>query len=182
MGPRRTRSAPTWSLLLFAACAASSALPRAVTIAPGDRVRVQLIDLTTGRAFELRNRSSGSRDAVYGEARTESIKVVEDAQLQKLLDVLASKGLFDRPDAAPPPGTRAAITVESGGRRHLWARPVPTPTNLDAVGSFEEGRAYVLAVYNSETSFGLGTIDSFDPQTRQRMEQAKSAAEQGRKQ
>src|SRR5262245_61258429 len=130
MGPRRTRSAPTWSLLLFAACAASStpALPRAVTVEPGQRVRVELADRTSQRTFALQNVSSGTRSDVY--AGTDAlVKVVDDAALQRLLDVLAGQGMFDRAGPAAEPGAKAAIVVETAQRRFVWSRPQPIPAN-----------------------------------------------------
>ncbi len=181
MGPRRTRSAPTWSLLLFAACAASSpSLPRALTIHPGERTRIAVSDLASGRIFALQNQSAGSRDEVYGEANGNSmVKVVSDQQLQQLLDVLAAQGMFAHAGNAAVPGARAAIAIDSSGGRIVWSRPTPAAGTLDEVHAFEAGRGYVLALYNSETSYHLGTIDSFDPATRARIqsesERAKAA-------
>jgi|KBSSwiStaDraftv2_1062776.scaffolds.fasta_scaffold472017_2 hypothetical protein len=179
MGLRRTRSAPTWSLLLFAACAASSAasLPRAVTIAPGERIRVELADRTSQRTFALQNVSSGPRSNVYGGADS-LLKVVDDQELQRLLDVLAAQGMFDHAGPAADPGSKAAIVVETPQRRYVWSRPQPIPANYDALQQFEAGRGYVLALYNSETAYHGGTLENFAPKTRADIEN-KSAEARG---
>src|SRR5262245_25728571 len=161
MGLRRTRSAPTWSLLLFAACAASSAaaLPRAVTIATGQRVRVELADRTSQRTFALQNASSGTRSNAYG-GNDALLKVVDDHELQRLLDVLAAQGMFEHAGPAADPGSKAAIVVDTPQRRFVWSRPQPIPANYDALQQFEAGRGYVLAVYNSETAYHGGTLEN----------------------
>ena len=181
MGLRRTRSAPTWSLLLFAACAASSAssLPRAVTITPGQRVRIELADRTNQRTFALQNVSSGHRSDLYGGADT-LLKVVDDQELQRLLDVLAAQGMFDHAGAAADPASKAAIVVETPEHRYVWSRPQPIPANYDLLQQFEAGRGYVLAVYNSETAYHGGTLDNFAPKTRADIE-SKSAEARGRR-
>lgn len=179
MGTRHTRSTPTWSLLLLAACASSSALPRAVTIPAGERVRVVLLDVARNRAFALQNLSSGSRREIYADTGNDTlVKVVDDTRLQQLLDVLAARGMFERAGDAPVPGARAAIAVELQGRRLVWSRPVPNGTNTTDVQAFEEGRGYVLAIYNDETAYQKARIDDFAPDTRGRIERAKAGTTQ----
>lgn len=177
MGPR-ARSAPTWFWLLLAGCAGASTLPRTVAIEPGKRFRVWLQD--DGRAFVLQNQSSGSRSEVYEDTRADSLtKVVRDEALQNLLDMLSAHGMFARTASAPAPGARAVIAVESPDRTWFWSRPTATPTTVDEIRVFEEGRAYVMSVYNSEPAYRSGSIDSFPPdvQRRIREERAKAAGQ-----
>lgn len=177
MGPR-TRSAPTWFFLLLAGCAGASALPRAVSVEPGKRMRVWLQD--DGRAFVLQNQSSGPRNEVYQDTHGDALtKVVRDEALQNLLDMLAAHGMFARTTSAPTPGARGVIAVESPTRTWYWSRPVATPEALDEIRVFEEGRAYVMSVYNSEPAYRTGSIESFPPEVQRRIreEQARAAGQ-----
>jgi hypothetical protein len=179
MGPR-ARSAPTFLLLLLAGCASSSAhLPRVVTIEAGRRVRVTLSD-AQGRMFAMQNLSSGSRNEVYRDpGSTAQPKVVRDPDLQTLLDALADRGMFARATPEAPAEARAVIAVETPDRSWFWARPAVDPlrdaSQQPGLREFDEARGYVLAVYNSEMSFHAGTIDSFAPEVRKQIDDARKA-------
>jgi hypothetical protein len=177
MGPRRTRSAPTWWLLLFSACAAASpVVSSAVRIEAGRRTRILLSDLRSGQTLVLQNLSSGSRSEVYGDSQgNASVKVVADDTLQQLIDVLAAQGMFAQSTAMPAPGARAVLAVEQPGRNYVWSRPDPAAATLEQVRAFDEGRGYVMAVYNSETSYHQRDVDALPKELRQKIEQAKSA-------
>ncbi len=178
----RALMAPTCLLLLLAACAASSPrLARAITIEPGNRTRVVLQEPSAGASFVLQNRSSGSRAQVYGDARGDAMaKVVDDNRMQQLLDVLAEQGLFAHATATQDASARAAITVEHQDRVYCWTRAPRHKHNTDVIRQFDECRGYVLAVFNSETSYHARQLD--DPeaaQLRNAIEQQK--ADQQRK-
>lgn len=151
----RSRPGPAPLLLLcLAACTSQPQLPRALVVAPGQRTRIELVDFGTKVSLVLQNGSSGSLADVYSDSRgTVSTKVIADEELQQLLDVLAAQGMFAAAGAAAAPEARAAIVVEQPDRRFVWSRPRPRPDNLDAVRAFDEGRGYVMTVYNSATAF-----------------------------
>lgn len=176
----RARSAPTCFLLLFFGCAASSgSLPRVVQVEEGRRVRVLLTD-SASRVFAVQNRSSGSRSEIYSDrGATAQPKVVPDSDLQTLLDVLAKHGLFAHAAPVMARGARATITVETPDRTWHWSRPAVDPTlppnEQPQVLAFEEARNYVMLVYNSEMSFHAGSIESFSPETRKKLEEARQS-------
>ena len=102
-------------------CAAP--LPRVVTVAAGDRTRVQVVDLNaSGHTFTVQNASSADPKKVYRDTAGETgLKFVEDHSLQQLLDVLAAQGMFANTQATTMSGSRAAIIVEQGDRRMHYA-------------------------------------------------------------
>lgn len=135
----------------------------------------------SGRSFALQNLSSGSRPEVYSDTRgTTLAKVLPDADLQQLLDVLASKGMFLRASAAHAPDARSVIAVEQPERAYYWSRPAVDPSkgpdDQPLVKAFDEGRAYVLAIYNSEIAYHAGSLESFSPENRKKIEAARRAA------
>ena len=182
MSPRtRCFASLLGACLALAACA--SPLPRVVTIAPGERTRVQVIDLgANGHTFTVQNASSMDRDKVYRDPAGESgLKLVEDDRLQQLLDVLAAQGMFAKAGAAPVSGSRAAIVVEHDGKRMVWSRPLATPENVEPIRVFEESRAYVLSVYNAASAYRRTELDQIDPKLRAKIEAEKQKTEQARK-
>jgi hypothetical protein len=178
MGPRRTRTAPTL-LLLFAACAvSSSAAPR---IEAGQRTRVLLTDTRSGRTLVLQNLSSGSRNEVYRDSNGDAmVKVIDDRELQQLLDVLAMKGMFDLAGPAPAPGARVLLAVEQAGRAFVWSRPPASTETLDQVRAFDEGRGYVMTVYNAAIAHHASDLrDSDSAQMRELVEKDRARRGQG---
>lgn len=181
MSPRtRCNASLLGACLALAACA--SPLPRVVTIAPGERTRVQVIDLgANGHTFTVQNASSTDREKVYRDTAGESgLKLVADDRLQQLLDVLAAQGMFAKAGAAPMAGSRAAIVVEQGSRRMVWSRPLATPENVELIRVFEESRAYVLSVYNAASAYRATELDQIDPKLRAKIEAEKQKTEQAR--
>jgi hypothetical protein len=164
-------------LLLFAACAASSAA--APRVEEGQRTRVLLTDTRSGRTIVLQNVTSGSRSEVYREGGgDEMVKVVEDQELQRLLDVLAEQGMFDHAGAAPAPGATSVLAVEQPGRAFVWSRPVATVDSLDRVRAFDLGRGCVMTVYNAATSYHASDLKSADAApVREAFESARRAQE-----
>jgi hypothetical protein len=176
MGPR-ARSAPTSLLLLLAGCAGPSTLPRAVEVEEGRRVRVALTD-ASGRTLAMQNLSSGSRTEVYSDrGAAAQPKVIRDADLQTLLDALAERGMFENASPAAAPGARSTIVVETPDRSWIWSRPAvdpsKSPDEQPLVGRYDEARAYVLFIYNSEMSFHAGSVESFSPETRKKIDEAR---------
>lgn len=141
-------------LAWLSACASTPELPREIEVRAGRRTRIELVDLRRNLSLVLQNASSGSAEAVYSdELGSLATKVVADADLQKLLDVLAQQGMFASATATPAPDASAAIVVDQDGRRWVWSRPAATLENVAAIQTFEEGRGYVLTVYNAATAY-----------------------------
>lgn len=144
-----TRSAVLATSLLVA-CASDPGLPRAVTIEPGRPVRVLLQRTSQAQTFLLQNASSTEAADFYRDAGPFA-KVVPDAQLQALLDVLAAKGLFAAGNVPVAGDAREMLAVEQSGQRWAWARR-RGGTAAEAV-AFQEALAYFLEVYNSSTAY-----------------------------
>jgi len=153
-------TAPTrTSALLLAALAtlaitscASGPAPGPVRVTPGQRTTVRLVQFTTNQAFSLQNVSSGTAADVYSDAEGDRFaKVVTDAEMQALLDVLAAKGAFANPSATVPTGARDALIVQQGERRWLFARQ--RFGLQEAELPFHEAKACFLSVWNGATAY-----------------------------
>jgi hypothetical protein len=146
---------PFWSWLLplaagiaVAACSTAPALPRQLAIQPGERVAVQLLLTSDNLRLVLWNNSAVS--ALQGN-RQVGAKVVDDADLQALLDILGEKGMFQRGDDSPLASALDVLTVEAAGKRWHWSR---YQTGVQAAeAAFHEARAYFLTLYNSTESW-----------------------------
>lgn len=166
------------ALLLLQACASPSpALQRAVEIEPGRRTRVAFVDFSSNVALVLQNASSGSPEEVYSDQTGNAmVKVVEDEELQRLLDVLAEVGMFHHARTAPLPEARSALVVEHEGGRMVWTRPTAGPGNLAEVRAFDQGRGYVMAVYNIAIALHSRTLDDPDmARVRQSIQEARAS-------
>jgi hypothetical protein len=150
--------------VVVAACSSQPKLRRQVTIAEGQQVRVVLAGTST-RPLELRNLPHSSPQAFYSDPQTSSTtKIVADAELQTLLDVLAATGMFAAAGPTEPPGSKDTLTVEIDGKRHVWSRPRARQENLAAIKAFDQGRNYVISLFNSTMS--LHTTDLASPDGR----------------
>lgn len=181
MSPRtRCIASLLGACLALAACA--SPLPRVIAIAPGDRIRVQVVDLgANGHTFTMQNASSADRAKVYRDTAGEvGLKLVADDRLQQLLDVLAAQGMFEKTSTSTISGSRAAIVVEQGDRRMIWSRPLATPANVEPIRVFEESRAYVLSVYNSAAAYRTTDLGNIDPKLRAKIEAEQQKSEAAR--
>lgn len=145
-----TRSAVLLAAGFFAGCASDPGLPRAVTIEDGRPVRVQLQRVRERQTFLLQNASSAEPADFYRDASPFG-KIVPDAQLQALLDVLAAKGMFATGTTSVPPDARDVLVVDQAGQRWIWARRRLGVQQDEA--AFHEARAYFLEVYNSSTAY-----------------------------
>jgi hypothetical protein len=141
------------SVALLAACAGAPDVARSpVAITRGERTRVLLTEVASGRTFGLQNASSGSAEEIYSAADSNrSLKVVADANLQELLDVLAAAGMFTKAGDQPAPGARDLLVVDMPERSYVWSR---LRRGIDpAEQSFHEARSYFLTFYNQVTAF-----------------------------
>ena len=149
--PPRCFAAPLGALSWLAACAAPE-LPRVVQVTAGQRTRVVLDVVSSNRTFVLQNESSGPRDLVYGDKSVAAgTKVVDDAQLQQLLDVLAAKGMFAQAADKPAPDARDVLAVEHGGRTWCWSRRLAGQAAAEL--PFHEAKAYFLTAYNAAVAY-----------------------------
>jgi hypothetical protein len=157
-------------VLLLAQCSSSPSLPRVVTINKGERTTV--VAQTKGVPLKLVNASATSRDKVYSDPAADlSMKIVEDPEMQRLLDVLANEGFFDRAGASVAP-RNGSITVEQSGRR--WVLN-PPPVADPQYKTFVQYHEYVRATFNQTMGFQTRKDISTDDLVR---EQEKREAEQ----
>lgn len=153
---------------LLVACQTDPALQRSVAVTAGERTTVHLVQVNGSLALSLQNASAQKATDVYG-ADTSTVdpgrKVVDDVNLQTLLDVFATKGMFATSLGEVPPGSLDALIVEQGRRRWVWAVSSDKRVRLAAQQRgdhseqiFNEARAEFLELYNRSTAFhGTGT-------------------------
>lgn len=142
-------------------CVGGPNLPREVQVQQGERTLVRLMQFQQNQAMSLQNASSGSANDVYSDRRADPLaKVVSDAQLQALLDVLAEKGVFKLGASSVPPDARDALVVQQGNRRWVICRRQPGLQQEEL--PFHEAKAYFLSVWNSATSYHSADVDPAD--------------------
>lgn len=165
-------------LALLCQCATSGPpVQRVLQVEPGQMVRVSLLQVQNGQALTLQNASYSKPADVYSDPATDrAVKVVDDEEMQKLLDVLAGQGLFDRATSLPAGDARETITVQQGDRRWVWSR---RPGSVAEIEAFGKGRICVMTLYNSTTAYHKAQLSSQDLEAEQRrIEQASAAARQ----
>lgn len=142
-------------------CVGTPNLPRVVQVQEGQRTTVRLIQFADGQTMSLQNLSSGSASDVYSPKdptkQDPMAKVVKDAQLQALLDVLAEKGLHSSGSQSVPPDARDALLVEQKGQRWVLFRR-QAGMQQDEL-PFHEAKAYFLSVWNGATAYHTGNVD-----------------------
>lgn len=173
VSPHRRHLPLSLAVGLAAACSSAPSLPRAITIAPGDKVAVHLVQKRKARSdLALTLYNAAALAAVDGNPQVGD-KVAADTDLQALLDIFTDKGMFQRTGANPPPGALDVLAVEAGGRRWCWAR---TEAGVHAAtADYLEARSYFLALYNSSEAFHSGSKLSEAP-TRSDFEQNRDQA------
>ncbi|MCR9247621.1 MAG: hypothetical protein NXI31_21560 [bacterium] len=136
-----------------------------MTVHPGERTTVRMVQFNGGRMFTLQNASSGSAHDVYKNKRSDPLtKVVDDELLQRLLDVLAERGLFQTATPAAPSSARDALIIDhnspgSGSRRYVIHREgLP----LAEAQRYLEAKKYFLDVYNRAEAFHTADINRTD--------------------
>lgn len=158
-----SRTAGAAVLLLCCQCASGPDLPRVLTVVEGERVRVSFTEVSDNRTLSLQNASSGTKETVYKDPKSDlGTKVVEDGRLQLLLDMLAQAGMFQRTAPAASASARELLVVDQGGRKLVWSRGPVKEDGIDAVKAFDQARAYFLAMYNGATAFHSRNWDKFD--------------------
>lgn len=158
-----SRAAGAAALLLCCQCASGPNLPRVVTVVEGERVRVSFTEVSDNRTLSLQNVSSGAKETVYKDPKSDlGTKVVDDARLQLLLDMLAQAGMFQRTAPVASSTARELLVVEQGGRKLVWSRGPVKVDGIEAVQAFDQARAYFLAMFNAATAFHSRNWDKFE--------------------
>lgn len=142
-------------------CVGTPNLPRVVQVVEGQRTTVRLIQFSNGQTMSLQNVSSGSASDVYSPKdptkQDPMAKVVKDAQLQALLDVLAEKGMYSSESKSVPPDARDALVVEQSGKRWVLFRRQMGMQQEEL--PFHEAKSYFLSVWNGATAYHTGNAD-----------------------
>lgn len=155
--PRKSLLAAAWALVAALAGCAGPQLARAITVEPGRRLVVQLVQFVDGRVFTLQNESSGAAATVYSDTRSDGLtKVVGDPQLQTLLDTFAEEGLFAGASGSAPASARDALVITKDDRRYVLHAHTPSK---EGPASYSRARAYFLAVYNQAVAYHTSDID-----------------------
>jgi hypothetical protein len=165
-------------LVLFAQCASQAGLPHVVTIASGKRTRVLLTQIDSRQTLALQNESSGSQKQIYSDSAGDlAEKVVADDELQRLVDLLAQQGMFQKAGAGAAPGAKELLVVEQDGKRWIWSRLNAAQTTADELMAFSRARTYVMAVYNSAVAYHTRKLTGKDLEAeRERVLQSSKAA------
>lgn len=150
MAPHLRIPSAAFLLFLCAQCAnPGPPLQRTVTVQPGQLLRVSHLQ-ANGPTLALQNASYSPAEDVYSDGgNNPSLKVVDDAEMQKLLDAFGGQGLFEHAAGAAA-GGRETIVVQQGDRRWAWARPTPDSPSME---SFANARQYFVVLYNSVTAY-----------------------------
>lgn len=100
----------------FCQCAGGPALERKILIQPGTRALVSLQQATI--TLTVINQSALTKDQAQA-ARTQdrSLKIIPDAQVQLLLDLLGGQEFFANASATADPEARSWLTVMSGAEK-----------------------------------------------------------------
>ena len=143
--------------LALCQCASGPAIDRAVTLQPGDEVRVSYRDMARGVRLTLQNEAIETAEALYSRGTGDlAVKVAPDSELQRLLDALATNRFFQiaRPDFSE--GPRPMLSVEINGQVLTWERQDPSRAEARDLQDFNLCFTYFSYVYNSTESFHAG--------------------------
>lgn len=160
---------PALLLGCLVACSSAPDLKRSVTVTEGQLTVVRLVQVTGSLSLSLRNASAQGSTAVYTPTSHDvdpGSKVVDDVNLQTLLDVFTTKGMFDASFSDVPPGSLDALIVEQGKRRWVWAVSTDKRARIAAQQrgdkselTFNEARQEFFQLYNSSMAYH-GTGDA----------------------
>ena len=138
-------------------CQSGPEIVRAVTLEPGDAVRVVYRDQAKGLALTLQNDSIETAQTLYSRGNADPfVKVARDADLQALLDALATYGFFQFARPVPPGGERPALLVEINNQLLTWERQVASLARPEDLQDFNSCSGLFLATYNGTDSFHAG--------------------------
>jgi hypothetical protein len=164
--------------VLLCQCASPGpTLQRVVTLESGQLVRISLVQVQGGQTLTLQNASYSKPADVYSDpAGDRTVKVIDDEEVQKLLDVLAGQGMFERAAPLPAGDARELIAVQQGDRRWIWSRRAASTVDVEAFGN---ARVCVMAVYNSTTAYHKAQLSGRDLDAeKDRIEKASAEARQ----
>ncbi len=156
-------SRPGWALVaaawaMFAVltgCATSPNLVRAVTIQDSDPVEVAYEQAQSGLRQTLLTESVIKASELYSSREGDSLaKVLSTAQMQVLLDALATYGFFDHARPGSGEGSPFRIAVRIGNREQAWVKH--GGMGIDELTRYHEAMAAFLNIYNATESFHTG--------------------------
>lgn len=132
------------------ACAAQPGTSKGPRVELGRRAMVRYVQVASGQAFSLRNTSSGSKAEVYGDPQRDRLtKVIGDATLQALIDVLGEQGMFLHSQPVASNDAKECLVVELPERKWVWTKT----RGSSAEPAFVAARGYFLTMYNQTTAY-----------------------------
>lgn len=171
----------TLALTCLPACAGGPSGRSQVTVKSGERTRLLLAQAGATQPLQLQNASAAAAREVYSDAQSDKgLKVIDDEQMQKLLDVLADNGFFAHAVPLPAGDAKETIAIEQHGKTWVWSRRPFGPSPIEEITAFGTAKAYVLSVYNSATSFHAqkGITGDALEREKSRIEQSSKAAKE----
>ena len=143
--------------LAFCQCTSGPEIKRAVTLQPSDVVRVIYRDASQGRALTLQSESIQLAEDLYSSGTADPFaKVATDADLQGLLDALATYRFFEVARPHSPGNGRPELIVEINGQKLAWERQTGMEATVLDLEDFNRCLGYFSFVYNSTDSFHAG--------------------------
>ncbi len=132
-------------LLLLAGCASGPEVKRAITVTPTDSLSVEY-QQSSGPTFVLRNALAAMRARAAGERPSANLvgKQIDNEDMQKLLDGLASYDFFQLAAATPHSGGKARLIVDHNGRRHVLSGVLQAGEQFDKFNSCLASFQYVF--------------------------------------
>ncbi|MFK7740552.1 MAG: hypothetical protein AB8H80_09515 [Planctomycetota bacterium] len=147
------------SLLLLVAtglagCAASGpakpTVSRPVVVREGEPCTLAMV-ASGGLTLTLQNESYVPPAEAYSRSDDTGRKVVPDAELQALCDVLSLEELWQHALPRTPNDAREVVQLQNAGRTWTWARRGSFTDPREA--AFRDVRNYFMALYNGNTAF-----------------------------
>ena len=168
------------ALLAAGLCQCGTTLaPAAVPLVSNDRVEVIFSDGNT--TMSLRNASSTTAEAAYGPSSNLTLKIASDPDLSALLEGLSSSGFFTNSTPVPGSQARATLTVRRNGRSYVRSRLPFAMSSKEDIENFNQCVWLFRYMFDQTDSYHTGSTADFDTQTQRLLEQARQAAQRGRK-
>ncbi len=139
----------------LSACASGPSLARAVTIQDSDPVEVVYEQAQSGLRQTLLTESVVTASELYSSRNGDSLaKVLSTAQMQVLLDALATYGFFEHARPGAGEGSAFRLAVRIGSREQAWVKH--SGMGVDELTRYHEAMAAFLNIYNATESFHTG--------------------------
>jgi hypothetical protein len=160
--------------MLGTGCASGPDLVRVVTLEDGQPVTVRYEQYASGLRQTLLTEGVVAAREFYSTRESDPLaKVMSTAQMQVLLDALATHGFFDRARPLDPGDAVSSISVRIDDRELLWAKR--STMQIEELTAYHQAMATFLNLYNATEAYhssGEDRIQDEAERIRRRNEEA----------